>query len=392
MNLKIDWPNRGHEYSQEDLEIVEKIIYDNNTSLSKGKYVQMFEDKFSKLVGYESFTTMSGAHALDLAAILIDTNVNDEIIIPAHTYCATALAFVRNNAKIKWADIDKDSLTVSLDSIKKLVTNKTKAIVIVHLYGLICPEIEDIINFAKDRGIIIIEDCAQSLGAFVDNKSCGSFGDISCFSFHSQKNITTFGEGGMISVKNKDYSKIITNYRHNGHQPFENQENYWLPAMTDVKLLKGNYFPFKSTISEIQGALGYSLLDKLDSFTERRRALSNKIRSSLDHLTELSFQKFSIKESHSHHLLPVKVEASGWNRDDLISKLFNNYRIKCVIQYYPLNRYDLFKKLNFETTDLTNTDIFYDNMLSIPFSITLSDQEVDFIIESIIKSIQELNS
>ena len=133
-------------------------------------------------------------------------------------------------------------------------------------------------------------------------------------------------------------------------------------------------------------------MDKLDSFTERRRALSNKIRSSLDHLTELSFQKFSIKESHSHHLLPVKVEASGWNRDDLISKLFNNYRIKCVIQYYPLNRYDLFKKLNFETTDLTNTDIFYDNMLSIPFSITLSDQEVDFIIESIIKSIQELNS
>ena len=112
--------------------------------------------------------------------------------------------------------------------------------------------------------------------------------------------------------------------------------------MTDVKLLKV-IISFKSTISEIQGALGYSLLDKLDSFTERRRALSNKIRSSLDHLTELSFQKFSIKESHSHHLLPVKVEASGWNRDDLISKLFNNYRIKCVIQYYPLNRYDLFK-------------------------------------------------
>ena len=71
---------------------------------------------------------------------------------------------------------------------------------------------------------------------------------------------------------------------------------------------------------------------------------------------------------------------------------FNNYRIKCVIQYYPLNRYDLFKKLNFETTGLTNTDIFCDNMLSIPFSITLSDQEVDFIIESIIKSVQALNS
>lgn len=392
MDLNIDWPNRGHEYSAEDLKIVEEIIYDNNTSLSKGKYVQMFEDKFSKLIGYESHTTMSGAHALDLAAMLIDTNANDEIIIPAHTYCASALSFVRYNANIKWADIDKESLTISLASIKRLVTNKTKAIVVVHLYGLICPEIQDIINFAKKKNIIVIEDCAQSLGASVKNKSCGSFGDISCFSFHSQKNITTFGEGGMISVKNKDYSKIITNYRHNGHQPFENQKNYWLPAMTDVKLLKRDYFPFKSTMSEIQGALGYKLLDKLDNFTEQRRALSKKIKSSLDHLPELSFQKFSIKESHSHHLLPVKIESDKWNRDDMILKLYNDYKIKCVIQYYPLNRYDLFKKLNFDSTDLQNTNEFYDNMLSIPFSIILNDQQVDFLIESIIKSIQELNS
>jgi len=392
MNLNIDWPNRGHGYSEEDLEIVEKIIYDNSSSLSKGKYVQMFEDKFSELIGYESFTTMSGAHALDLAAILIDTNAKDEIIIPAHTYCASALSFVRHNAKIKWADINKESLTVSLESIKKLVTSNTKAIVVVHLYGLICPEIDDIVNFAKNRGIIIIEDCAQSLGAFIKNKSCGSFGDISCFSFHSQKNITTFGEGGMIAVRDKDLSKIITNYRHNGHQPFENQGNYWLPAMTDVKLLKRDYFPFKSTISEIQGALGYKLLDKLDSFTQQRRSLSIKIRSALDHIPELIFQKFSIKESHSHHLLPVKVQANNWNRDDLILKLYNDYKIKCVIQYYPLNRYDLFKKLNFDSTDLKNTNLFYDNMLSIPFSITLSDKEVDFMIESIIKSVQALNS
>lgn len=392
MDLNIDWPNRGHEYSAEDIKIVEEIIYNSNTSLSKGKYVQMFEDKFSKLIGYESHTTMSGAHALDLAAILIDTNSNDEIIIPAHTYCASALSFVRYNANIKWADIDKESLTISLESIKKLVTDRTKAIVVVHLYGLICPEIKEIVNFAEKKNIIVIEDCAQSLGAYINNKSCGSFGDISCFSFHSQKNITTFGEGGMISVKNKNYSKIITNYRHNGHQPFENQDNYWLPAMTDVKLLKSDYFPFKSTISEIQGALGYKLLDKLDNFTEQRRALSKKIRSSLENLPELNFQKFSIKESHSHHLLPVKIKSNRWNRDDLILKLYEDYKIKCVIQYYPLNRYDLFKKLNFDSTDLKNTDMFYDNMLSIPFSITLNDKQVDFLIESIIKSVQELNS
>ncbi len=392
MDINIDFPSRGHGYDREDVKIIEEIIYDNDISLSKGKYVQMFEEKFSKLIGVDSYTTMSCAHSLDIAAMLIETNVNDEIIIPAHTYCASALSFARYNASIKWADIDMDSLTISLESIKRLVTPKTKAIVVVHLYGLICPEIEEIVKYATQKNIIVIEDCAQSLGAYINNKSCGSFGDISCFSFHSQKNITTFGEGGMISVKSKKYSKLVASYRHNGHQPFENQKKYWLPAMTDVKLLNNDYLPFKSTISEIQGAIGYKLMDKLDDFTKKRRALSEKIRHSLEKIPELSFQKFSIKESHSHHLMPVKIHSNIWDRDDLISKLFNDYKIKCVIQYYPLNRYDLFEKLNYESTDLKNTDHFFDNMLSLPFSITLSNKQVDYIIESVHKSIRELNS
>lgn len=392
MDLNIDFPNRGHGYDKEDIKIIEEILYNNDISLSKGKYVQMFEEKFSKLIGVKSHTTMSCAHSLDLAAILIETNANDEIIIPAHTYCASALSFARHNARIKWADIDKDSLTISLESIKRLVTAKTKAIVVVHLYGLMCPEIEDIVEFAKQQNIIVIEDCAQSLGAHINNKSCGSFGDISCFSFHSQKNITTFGEGGMISVKSKEHSKLVTNYRHNGHQPFENQENYWLPAAVDVKLLKNDYIPFKSTISEVQGALGYKLIDKLVDFTNRRRALSEKIRSSLEKIPELSFQKFSIKESHSHHLMPVRIQSNLWDRDHLISKLYNDYKIKCIIQYLPLNRYDLFKKLNYKSTDLKNTDEFFDNMLSLPFSIILSDKQVDYMIESVHKAIKELNS
>tara|TARA_B100001063_G_scaffold238952_1_gene261806 strand:- start:5174 stop:6352 length:1179 start_codon:yes stop_codon:yes gene_type:complete len=392
MDLNVNFPTRGHEYEKDDLKIIEEILFNNNISLSKGNYVEKFEEKFSNLIGYDSYTTMSAAHSLDIAAMLINTNANDEIIIPAHTYCASALSFVRYNANIKWADINKESLTISLDSIKKLVTDKTKAIVVVHLYGLICPEIEDIVEFAAQRNIIVIEDCAQSLGAYLKDKSCGSFGDISCFSFHSQKNITTLGEGGMISVKSKEYSRLIPNYRHNGHQPFENKENYWLPAMVDVKLHNEGYFPFKSTISEIQGAIGYNLIDRLDNFTRRRRALSKKIRSSLEHFPELNFQKFNIEESHSHHLLPIRIQSDRWNRDDLILKLYNEYNIQCVIQYYPLNRYDLFKKLNFESTNLENTNYFFDNMMSVPFSITLTSSQVEYMIKCIIKSIQELNS
>ena len=207
MDLKIDWPARGHDYNEIDFQKVKSIMLDTNISLSKGKYVEEFEKKFTKLIKRESLSTMSGAHSLDIAASLIETSKGDEVIIPAHTYCATGLSFIRKGASIKWADIDKESYTISLKSIKSLTTEKTKAIVVVHLYGLICPEIKEISKFAKSKNIFLIEDCAQSLGAKIDENHCGSFGDIACFSFHSQKNITTLGEGGMISVAIKNLLK-----------------------------------------------------------------------------------------------------------------------------------------------------------------------------------------
>jgi len=321
-DLKIDWPSRGHNYDEEDFSKVKSIMLESNSSLSKGKYIEEFEKKFSKLINRKSLSTMSGAHALDIAANLIEASLEDEIIIPAHTYCATALPFLRSKSVIKWADINRDSFTVSLNSIKSLTTDKTKAIVVVHLYGLICPEIHKIKEFAKSKNIFLIEDCAQSLGARIENDHCGSFGDIACFSFHSQKNITTLGEGGMISVNNENFFEKIKNFRHNGHTPFLNQTEYWLPAMVDVKLIDKNVIPFKSTLTEIQGALGSNLLYKLDEFTFKRRKLSKEIREKLNVCINLKFQKFEIESSHSHHLLPARCISSKWNRDDLIKILY----------------------------------------------------------------------
>ena len=140
----------------------------------------------------------------------------NEIIIPAHTYCASALPFVREKAKIIWADINSNTRVVDIDDILKKITNKTKAIVIVHLYGYAC-DFSRIINFCKKRKIKIIEDCAQSLGAEIKNKKIGTLGDFACYSFHSQKNITTLGEGGMLYVKENNLASRVPGLRHNGH-------------------------------------------------------------------------------------------------------------------------------------------------------------------------------
>ena len=167
--------------------------------------------------------------------MLIDTKKGDEFIIPAHTWCATAISYARFGGKIKWADIDPETLVISLESIRKLVTKKTKAIVIVHLYGMPA-NMNEIMRFAKRKNLIVIEDCAQSLGASINKKKTGTYGDLSIFSFHSNKIFTTLGEGGMLVVNNKKFDKNVRALLHNGVDQFKRKEEkvYWKPAMFNI--------------------------------------------------------------------------------------------------------------------------------------------------------------
>ena len=307
MDIRIDWPLWGHSYSEEEIAAAGKIMRQSDSQLTQGNYVKKFEQDLTKYLGVEDvFVTMSCAHALDISAMLIEVEKGDEVIMPSHTYCASALAFARRGATIKWADINPESLTISLESIKKLVTSKTKLVVVTHLYGLLCPEIQEISNFCKNNSIILIEDCAQSLGAKFKDKHCGTFGDIGCYSFHAQKNLTTLGEGGAITVKDKDLSKKISSLRLNGHADFTNKKEYWLPAMINVDLTIEGVWPIKSTMNEVQAAVGSIVLSKLDELTQKRRERGALVRSELAKYPELKFQKIYDSESHSHHLLPAR--------------------------------------------------------------------------------------
>ena len=133
MEIKVDWPSRGHEFTEEEIQIVGNIMRAKKTALTQGSYVAKFEKDFAAYIGTSNaFSLMSAAHGLDIASMLIDVNPGDEIIIPSHTYCASALAFARRGAVIKWADIDPKTFTISIEHTKELITKNTKAIVVVH--------------------------------------------------------------------------------------------------------------------------------------------------------------------------------------------------------------------------------------------------------------------
>jgi dTDP-4-amino-4,6-dideoxygalactose transaminase len=390
MNIRVDWPARGHGYTEEEIQAVVEVMRASGQALTNGPHVQRFEEAFADYLGAQrAFSTMSCAHALDIAAMLADIQPGDEVVIPAHTYCASALAFARREAVIRWADLDADSLTLAPESLRRLCNDKTKAVVLVHLYGLLSPHVEQIAEFCRQQGIVLIEDCAQAMGSQLGGRHCGTFGDIGCYSFHAQKNLTTLGEGGMMVVKDAEWAARVPGLRLNGHAPFANQTEYWLPAMGNVDLDMEATWPIKSTMNEAQAAVGELVLGRLDALTAQRRKRGLAFREAMSEFPELRFQAIHAAEAHSHHLLPARYDGEQ-GRDALIRMLSREYGIKAIIQYYPLNRYDLFRKTGHGQADVPETDRFFDNMVSFPFSMEIDDADFYYMIESVRSALQRL--
>ena len=246
--------------------------------------------------------------------------------------------------------------------------------------------------FVKKKKLKIVEDCAQSLGAEINGKKVGTLGDFSCYSFHAQKNITTLGEGGMIYVKNSKLASKVPGLRHNGHCDFNfKRKNYWQPAMGNLDLdLKGKW-PYKFTLSEIQCGAGIISMKKLDKLNKLRIKRAKKFITSLKMFKELDFNEAFIGKRHVYHLLSAYFKPSKFsNKDDLIKKLYEDYSIKCIVQYYPLYKYDLFKKMGLGKSKCPNTEKFYDNMISFPFHAWMSDKEFNYLISSVKKVLIDL--
>ena len=383
---QIDWPSRGHSYTSEEIGILGDFLSSENTSLSQSNYVIEFEEKFNKqFINKSSIALMSAAHAIDLIALKIRSSTEKRTIIcPAHTYCASALGFLRAGFNLVFVDIDPEDFTISLDSFYGKVDLKDLAgIIVVHLYGKASKSSSIIRTFCDANDVYMVEDCAQALGATYNDHYVGQLGDFACFSFHSQKNITTLGEGGMLVVSSSDEG-IFKELRINGHKPFlrENNKPYWLPAMVNTVETIGCVIPMKSTLSESQALIGSLVLDRYSELQLKRKELVNTFLSNLECVNYFKFQEGLTDESHARHLLPFKV--INYDRDKLISVLFEKYNIKAIVQYYPLNRYHLFKNnSNVKSLDLENTNDFFDNMISIPFSSTLKKDDMIYMAKSL---------
>jgi len=239
--------------SEEEQQEVLKVLKSQMLTLLHGEFVSKFEKEFARYIGVKhAIAVNTGTAALHIAIAALNIGPGDEVIVPPFTFIASASSILHNNAIPIFADIDDKSYTLDPNSVREKITEKTKAIIPVHLAG-IGADMSELMDIGSDNGIHVIEDAAQSIGTRCYKKKVGSIGHLGCFSFYPSKNMTT-GEGGMITTNDDELAEQCRLLRHHGE-----------PEWYVYNRLGYNY-----RMTEIQGAIGRVQLKKIESFISMR--------------------------------------------------------------------------------------------------------------------------
>jgi len=257
--------------SEEEQQEVLKVMKSQMLTLLHGEFVSKFEKEFAQYIGVKhAIAVNTGTAALHMAIAALNIGPGDEVIVPPFTFIASASSILHNNAIPIFADIDDKSYTLDPNSVRDKITEKTKAIIPVHLAG-ICADMSELMDIGSDNGISIIEDAAQSIGTRCYKKKVGSIGHLGCFSFYPSKNMTT-GEGGMITTNDDELAEQCRLLRHHGE-----------PEWYVYNRLGYNY-----RMTEIQGAIGRVQLKKIDSFISMRNKNAKYLSEATSNLNGIS--------------------------------------------------------------------------------------------------------
>ncbi len=381
---EVDYRPIQTRHGKEAEDAILRVLRDS-ASYTMGDEVKGFEEEFAGFLG--AGVAVGVTHctaALELSAVLCRVSPGDEVIIPAHTFVSSAVAFARRGARIVWADIDPDARVMSIDTVAPLLTERTKVIVAVHLMGLTV-DMDPILELARERNIRVVEDCAQAPGARYKGRRVGALGDFGCFSFHTQKNMTTLGEGGMLVVRDEETATVVKKLRWMGNWQFEGErERYWEPAMGNLVCGVEGEWPYNFCLSEFNAAVGRVELKRLDEVNANRQQQAKVFMEGLADVEELSFQKVGPGCEHVYHMMPVKYDGSrsGKTRSDLVELMYNEFGIKCYVHYMPLYRFDLFRAMGCDGGDCPVTDAYCDSMYGYPWWSDMPDELLDRFIES----------
>lgn len=346
--------------------------------LTMGAVTQEFEDAFSDLIGAKHAVAVSNATAaLHLACLALGLGPGDEVIAPALTFVATTNAILYTGAQIRFADIiGPTDLTISPIQISRLITPRTKAIMIMHYGGYPC-QVEDILEIAGQHGLAVIEDAAHAPAASLDGRALGTWGDIGCFSFFSNKNLAT-GEGGMLVTNRSDIAEKARLLRSHSMTTLTWDRYQGHAYSYDVVDLGYNY-----RIDEIRSSLGLVQLAKLKNNNARRKLITERYWDGLSD-TSLKLPFRNANGNSAYHIFPILLPPD-MDRTAFIDQL-RAAGIQTSIHYPPIHQFEYYRKL-FPNTCLPQTEEVAAREVTLPLYPAMQDEDVEYVISAVKEAI-----
>lgn len=390
-----------------DIEAVVKVL--KSDYLTTGPAVAAFEKKVADYVGAKYAVAVSnGTAALHVACLAAGIGEGDEVITTPITFAASANCVLYCGGTPVFADIDPDTYNISPEELEKKITSRTKAIIPVHYTGQPC-DMDAILKIAHKHNLLVVEDGAHALGAAYKGKKIGSIADMTCFSFHPVKPVTT-GEGGMIVTDNEELYRRLVLYRSHGitrdkdmMQQYEEQlQQSSDPALQEAAdMLRGDvidpggwYYQqlelgYNYRITDISCALGASQMDKLDRFLERRRQIAKKYDEAFADIPQIKTPWQQEGCQSGWHL--YMIQTMERSRREVFDGL-RQAGIGVNVHYIPVYRHPYYQRNGYAGVHCLNAEAFYERAISLPIFPGLTGQQQDYVIEHVIKECTAIRS
>ena len=333
-------------------------------------FLNKFESSFAEYVGSKyAMATSSCSGALHLALLALGIGPGDEVIVPDITWVATASAVMYTGATPIFADIDPLDWTISLDSIKSLITEKTKAIIPVHLYGF-ASAMKEIMMIAHDNNLFVVEDAAPAIGTEIEGTRVGTFGDFGCYSFQGAKLLVT-GEGGMLVTNNEEYFKRAKKLQDHGRKP----GTFWIEQLG-----------YKYKMNNITAALGLAQIERADNQIYRKRRINTWYRENLSDLTSIRFQEESLGTKSICWLTSFSLlNESRVSRDQLI-EILKVHKIDSRPTFPAISQYPIW---GYDPQVQSVAKVIGEGGINLPSGVLISKAAVDKVCEVILRTLSK---
>ncbi|WP_078430394.1 UDP-4-amino-4,6-dideoxy-N-acetyl-beta-L-altrosamine transaminase [Alkalihalobacterium alkalinitrilicum] len=365
-----------------DIQAVVNVL--KSDYLTTGPIITRFEKEIADYVGAKYAVAFSnGTAALHGACFAAGIKKNDEVITTPMTFAASVNCILYQGGKPVFADVDPKTYNISPNNIKQLITKKTKAIIPVDFTGQPAT-LDEIISIANKHKLIVIEDAAHSLGAFYKGKKIGSISDMTMFSFHPVKHITT-GEGGIITTNNKDYFEKLMQFRTHGiTRNNDKLFQYHGPWYYEMQFLGFNY-----RMTDIQAALGISQLKKLIQFIEYRKRIIEKYNMGFKDLEQITipYQKKDHESSWHLYIIRLNLDQLTVGRKEVFEALIKE-NIGVNVHYIPVHLQPYYQRLGYKKGICPNAEKLYEEIITLPLFPAMSEKDVEDVINGVKKVIE----